>query len=141
VRFANLPYDERTDAEGHAELAVELPEIEEATGPLEARVTVRVSEGSGRPVERRLSRAIAPEGPVIGIRPMFDGTLPENGTAPFRLIALDPALEPTDMTVKWVINRVETHYQWYQLYGDWNWEPTTTRTRIAEGEAQLGGAP
>ena len=49
--------------------------------PMLARVALRLSEGSGRPVERRLTRAVAASGPMIGIRPSFDDVLPEGGTA------------------------------------------------------------
>ena len=49
-----------------------------------------VAEGSGRPVERRLTRDVAPAGPVIGIKPLFDDdVLPKTATAGFELIALD----------------------------------------------------
>src|SRR5690606_22133870 len=82
-QYRSLPYDERTDADGHAELAVELPEMAEATAPLRATIAVRVAEGSGRPVERKLERDIAPEGPVIGIKPMFEDVLPMDSTAGF----------------------------------------------------------
>jgi uncharacterized protein YfaS (alpha-2-macroglobulin family) len=41
------------------------------------------------------------------------------------------------MQVRWTLNRVETLYQWYQLYGDWDWEPVTTRTRVDSQTATL----
>ncbi len=41
----------------------------------------------------------------------------------------------------WTVNRVETRYQWYQYSGNWNWEPVTTRTRVAEGDILLGNVP
>ncbi len=140
-RITTLAHDIRTDAEGNATLPVEFAATDGAPQPLEATVVVRVTEGSGRPVERRLTRAIAPAGPVIGIKPGFDDVLPEGGDAGFHLIALDESLAPTDMQVRWTINRVEMRYQWYQQYGNWNWEPTTTRSRIASGEVTLGADP
>ncbi len=139
--YASIQTEARTDDAGAAAIPLSLPELSEATGPLEAEVVVRLAEGSGRPVERRIIHPVTPDAPVIGIRPMFDGTLPENGSAGFRLIGLGPDLAPRPMKVRWVVNRVETHYQWYQLNGDWNWEPTTTRSRVAEGAAELAGAP
>ena len=140
-RLATLPYDMRTDADGIATLAVEFPSADGSNVPLEATLVVRVTDGSGRPVERRLTRAIAAAGPVIGIKPGFDDVLPEGGEASFSLIALDQDRQPTPMRVRWTINRVETHYQWYQNYGNWNWEPTTTRSRVASAEAMLGSDP
>ncbi len=129
-----------TDAEGIANLPVELPEVD-ASQPLELRVTARVKEGSGRPVERQVTASVLPDQPMIGIKPLFDGVIGENAEAPFELIALNPDLSAADMAVKWTINKVDTRYQWYSLNGRWDWEPTTTRTRVATGEVTLGAAP
>ncbi|MEX0364715.1 MAG: alpha-2-macroglobulin, partial [Ruegeria sp.] len=130
----------RTDAAGQARLNVPWPELgDEADGLLlEAVATVRVSDSGGRPVERSLTRPIAPSGPVIGIKPSFDDVLPEGGTAEFEVIAVGAT---SDLPVQWTVNRVETRYQWYQLYGAWNWEPITRRVRIAQGSAVLGQTP
>src|SRR5690606_21016565 len=111
-----------------------------AARPLEARLSVRLREGSGRPVERSLTRVILPSGPVIGIRPLFaDDTVSEGAEARFQIIALGPDAAPVPMQAHWVLNRIETRYQWYSLYGSWNWEPVTRRSRIAEGELALDG--
>lgn len=102
---------------------------------------MRLSEGSGRPVERRITIPVRPDMAMIGIRPGFDGVVPEGSEARFSLIGLTPDLTPAPMEVQWTVNRLRTSYQWYQLYGNWNWEPTTTRTRVATGTTTLGGAP
>jgi uncharacterized protein YfaS (alpha-2-macroglobulin family) len=65
----------RTDAAGQATLPLTLPDLQAAGSPLEARITLRLAEGSNRPVERNLTRALSPATPMIGIRPLFDGTL------------------------------------------------------------------
>lgn len=78
---------------------------------------------------------------MIGIKPAFDGVVPEGTEAAFQLVALSPDLQPTQRAVIWTLNRIETRYQWYQLYGDWNWEPVTRRTRIATGEVLTGADP
>ncbi|MCB1333527.1 MAG: alpha-2-macroglobulin family protein [Roseivivax sp.] len=133
--------DLRTDADGRASLTLPLP-AETADGrPREATATVRIAEGSGRPVERRITRQIAPAGPMIGIKPAFDGELPENATAAFALMALGADLAPVPMQVRWTLNRVTTRYQWYQVYGNWEWEPVTTRQPVASGTADLAGSP
>ena len=63
--------------------------------PLEARLTVRLKEGSGRPVERDITRRILPDAPVIGIKPAFaEGTVPEGAAAEFNLIAVGPDEKP-----------------------------------------------
>ncbi|RVT82030.1 alpha-2-macroglobulin family protein [Rhodobacteraceae bacterium CCMM004] len=130
-----------TDAQGRAVLALDLPDMATADRPLTATVTVRVSEGSGRPIERQIVRPVAAAVPAIGIRPEFDGTLPEGAEASFLVAAVAPDGQATAMPVRWTLNRIETRYQWFSLYGNWDWEPVTTRTRIATGETALGAAP
>lgn len=133
----------RTDVEGRLTTPLTFPEIEgdAASLPMTAEVVVTMSEGSGRPVERRLTRDLASAGPVLGIKPLFDGVVREGSDAKFQLIGLDAAGQAAPMAVKWTLNRVRTRYEWYRLYGQWNWEPTVTRTEMASGEVTLGDSP
>ncbi|MGB3244948.1 MAG: alpha-2-macroglobulin family protein, partial [Sulfitobacter sp.] len=134
--------DAVTDDQGKATLALTFPVPEEAPGvPLEAQVILRVAEGSGRPVERRMTRALMPDAPMIGIKKNFEDVLPEGAEARFDLIALGPDSQTVPMQVRWTVNKVETRYQWYQLYGNWEWEPTTRRIRVDTGEVTLGADP
>ncbi|MFN6951889.1 MAG: alpha-2-macroglobulin family protein, partial [Albidovulum sp.] len=138
--FRDSLYDlTETDEEGHADVPVTFPDLDEAANrPLEARIALRLKEGSGRPVERTITRRILPDAPVLGIRPAFaEGTVPQGSEADFSLIAVGPDERLAARPVHWTINRIETHYQWYSLYGEWNWEVTTTRSRVAEGDAML----
>jgi hypothetical protein len=132
------PFDAaETDDTGAALIPAVLPEMEDPGRPLEARFTVRVAEGSGRPVERQVTKALTPSAPMIGIRPLFDAEVPENTEARFALVAVDPDLAPLGMDVTWSLTRIETRYQWYQQYGNWYWEPVVTRTPVAQGSATL----
>ncbi|PIE14195.1 MAG: PAN domain-containing protein [Rhodobacterales bacterium] len=132
---------QRTDADGMAKISLSLPKAPARDRPLELVVTTRVTEGSGRPVERRTIRAITSQGAMIGIRKDFEDVVAEGTKAAFRVIALDPSLKPAAMPVRWTINRVRTRYQWYQEYGRWNWEPITSRRKVASGSATLGQEP
>ncbi len=129
---------ERTDAAGLVTLFPALPQATDPMRPLEARFTVRLAEGSGRPVERQITKLLTPTAPMIGIKPLFDGVVAEGTEARFAVIGLGADAKPAPMGVKWVLTRIETNYQWYQSYGNWNWEPVTSRTIAAEGTAQLG---
>lgn len=126
-----------TGEDGTGTLAATIPDLQNPGRPLEAVVQVRLSEGSGRPVERSLTRPVAPSAPLIGIKPGFDGVVPERTEARFDLIAVGDG----QMPATWRLDRIETRYQWYQMYGNWNWEPMTTRARVADGTATLGTAP
>jgi uncharacterized protein YfaS (alpha-2-macroglobulin family) len=137
ARYAYFESGIRTDDEGRAAIPVSFPEVAAPDRPLQARITATVAEGSGRPVERRIERLLAPASALIGIKPAFEGVVPEGTEARFDVIAVGPDGERAAMPVKWVLNRVETRYQWYQLYGGWEWEPVTTRRRVTSGEAML----
>ena len=136
-----LPYDLRTDKDGQIRIPVEFSDMGQVNQPLEARFTVRISEGSGRPVEREITHHLAPDGPMIGIKPMFDDVVAEGSDARFQIIAIDTDLAQTPMQVKWTVNRIKTRYQWYQQYGNWHWEEIQTRKRVAAGTADLNGQP
>ena len=59
-------------------LPVALPEVADPARPLEARLTLRVAEGSGRPVERAGDPGrCTPSAPMIGVKPLFDGVVAE----------------------------------------------------------------
>ncbi|WP_390911527.1 MG2 domain-containing protein [Pseudosulfitobacter sp. SM2401] len=131
----------RTDANGIAQMELTLPSVDGDHPILEATAIIAVTEGSGRPVERRISKAITPDQPVIGIKAGFEDILSENSDALFELIAVGADGQATNMDVTWTVNRVQTRYQWYRLFGNWNWEPITRRTRIATGDAALGATP
>ncbi len=133
--------DAQTDASGQASITVEIPVLETNGKPLEAEVIARLTDGSGRPVERRLTAPVRSAQAMIGIRPLFEDVIPEGTEAAFQIIGLSPDLTAEPMRLRWTLNRLETRYQWYQLYGDWNWEPTTRSTRIATGELETGTEP
>jgi len=131
----------RTDGQGKAVVALALPDMGAVTAPLQATAVVTLSEGSGRPVERRLTKALTPAGAMIGLKPLFDGVIERGTQAQFNIIGIGRDLKPEPMTVRWTLNRIETRYQWFQLYGDWDWEPITTRTRAATGQVTLSDGP
>jgi alpha-2-macroglobulin len=133
-----LPFT--TDDAGKARLVAALPQISDPGLPLEALIRLRLAEGSGRPVERTLVRAVEPAGPMIGLKPAFDGTVAENTQAEVAVIAVD-ASGTVAVPVKWRLDRIETQYQWYSLSGEWRWEPVTSRKRVADGKAETGAQP
>jgi uncharacterized protein YfaS (alpha-2-macroglobulin family) len=133
--------NQRTDEAGRALVDLALPPVDDPGRPLELRATVRVAEGSGRPVERQITRLLAPSSALIGVKPLFDEVVPEGAEARFSLIGIGADSKPTPMKVKWTVTEVRTNYQWYQSYGNWNWEPVYSRTKVAEGEVSLGADP
>lgn len=142
--YESLPAMDQTDAEGRLDVPVLLPQSDApASQPLEAQVSLRLVEGSGRPVERSASALVLPDRTIIGVKPAFTGDeVPEGAEARFDLIAIAPDGSRADLPVRWTLNRLETDYQWYSLYGQWNWEEVTLRDRIAGEEARIpAGSP
>lgn len=127
----------RTDAAGLAAVSVALPDVGDPGVPLEARVAVRVAEGSGRPVERVETVALAPASAMIGVKPLFDGVVGENAEARFSVVGIGVDGKAAPMSARWELTRIETTYQWYQSFGNWMWEPVTRRERVAEGSVAL----
>lgn len=140
VRTESFAADLTTDIDGTAQIDLPMPDMDPLGRPMQARITLRLSEMSGRPVERRITRDVAPPTPMIGIKAATD-TFAEYSTASFDVIALGPDLKPTPMDVSWTVNRVNTRYQWYQDYGSWYWEPVTTRTTVARGDGTISDQP
>jgi uncharacterized protein YfaS (alpha-2-macroglobulin family) len=127
-----------TDRDGKAEIALAMPNIGQVARPLKMLALVRLKEGSGRPVERAIERVLAPSETVIGIKPLFDGVVAEGDLARFDVLAVDPNLDQTSLPkAQWVLNRINTRYQWYRSYGNWDYERVETRTRVANGSLSI----
>ena len=138
--YAALPAA-TTDADGAAAIPLTLPAVGPVSRPLALTATLRVRDGSGRPVERSVTRPLLPAAPLIGVRPLFEGSVDEGGTAGFEAIALGPDLAPADLAaVGWTLSRIETDFQWYEADGVWNYEPVTRRSRVANGTVDLAAA-
>ncbi|RMF40146.1 MAG: alpha-2-macroglobulin family protein, partial [Alphaproteobacteria bacterium] len=137
MRAESLPVV-ATDDEGKASLPLILPELPAVSRPLMLTAVVRLREGSGRPVERKVTRPLAPTRTLLGIRPLFEDVAPESAPARFEIAAVGTDLKPVDLPhVGWTLNRVERRWQWYQVDGQWHYEPITRRSRIASGEVSL----
>ena len=131
VNLANVP---PLDAEGLSDIAIQLGTLPSTTHPLEAELTVRLSEGSGRAVERTGTMAVRPSGMMIGIRPEFeDGLVGENTTAAFKVIAAGPDGTTQDANgLKWSLLRIERNYQWYREGNSWRYEAVEFTRQIAD---------
>lgn len=136
--FAALPSGLATDANGTAVIPLPVPPLGPVSRPLDLTVTLRASDGSGRPVERSLTRPLLPAAPLIGVRPLFEGAVDQGATASFELIAVGPDLARTGLgPLDWTLSRVETSYLWYEVNGEWSYEPVTKRMRVANGTVSL----
>lgn len=127
-----------TDAAGKARLSVGLDRLPSSGRPLQAEVAVRMAEPGGRAVARRLTLPVTPRGAMIGVRPLFTGrALADGANARFDVIVLAPdgsAVAQKDL--RYELQRVDTHYQFYRRDGRWNFEPVKTTARVADGSVE-----
>jgi uncharacterized protein YfaS (alpha-2-macroglobulin family) len=114
---------------------VKLDELPASTRPLEAQITVRMSESGGRAVERKLTLPVTPDAPMIGIKPMFSGrSLPDGANADFDIVMAAPDGKTLARpALRYDLLRVETSYQWYRQNGQWEYEPIKRTERVANG--------
>ena len=127
-----------TDAKGHADLSVALPEGA-AAKPLEAKVIVDVAESGGRTVERLVTLPVRAKGMLIGLKEDFDESLGEGDVATFEAIAVAPdGARGVRKGVAWSLYKISSDYQWFNADGRWSYEPVKSSKRIAEGTIDIG---
>ncbi|MDZ7706768.1 MAG: hypothetical protein U5J97_02525 [Trueperaceae bacterium] len=131
----------QTDDDGRLAARLPLDRLDLEARPYTVTVNATLTDGSSRPVERSLTRALRPTGTVVGIRPEFDGALPENAEAGFQLVLVDPDGDAVSGELRWQVDRVETRYQWFAQGGRWFWEPVSERRRVGEGVVAADDGP
>jgi alpha-2-macroglobulin len=131
----NLP---DTNDRGTARFAVSLDPVPVTTQPLEAAITVRVSEPGGRAVERKVTLPVTPSSTMIGVKPLFDGALGQDDRAGFDvvMVARDGTLQ-NRQGLHWQLLKVENHYQWYRQNREWAYEPVQSTRRVADGTVDV----
>jgi alpha-2-macroglobulin len=124
-----------TDDAGNAKFNVSLDRLPSSTHPLEAKIAIRMSEPGGRAVERAITVPVTPSGNMIGVKPQFEGrSLADGASANFDVIVAAPDDKPVAQGgLHYQLLRIDTHYQFYQRDGSWNFEPVKTTTRVADG--------
>jgi uncharacterized protein YfaS (alpha-2-macroglobulin family) len=125
-----------TNADGTADLAVDLPAYTKTSLPLEAMVFVRLRESGGRTIERTVTLPVDPKTARIGIKPLFKGEVGEGEMARFEaiLVGADGKIAPAK-GLKWQVSRLDRRWQWYSRDGSWTYEASTAARRIASGTA------
>jgi alpha-2-macroglobulin len=132
----NLP---QTDAQGKARFSVSLEELPATSQPLEARITVTMSDPGGRPVERTLTLPVRPAGDMVGVKPLFNGSsLQEGEKASFDIIVVAPdGANVSTAGLHWQLLKIESRYQWYRQDGAWQFEPVKTTSRVVDGDVDM----
>ena len=123
-----------TDGTGAASLSIALPDLPEASRPLNADVTIRLREPSGRALAERTALKINSGKSFIGVKPLFDGSVPDGAAAEFEIVGIAPDGKQAALTgLKWDLQRVEHQFQWYSRDSRWSYEMVTYESRVAGG--------
>ncbi|UPA26172.1 alpha-2-macroglobulin family protein [Shinella oryzae] len=122
------------DEAGKTTFDVLVNDLPSTTQRLEALVTLRMNEAGGRAVERSLSLPVKASGPMIGVKPEFQGELSENSVANFTVVAVTPdGAREAMQGLPWKLLSVERDYQWYRDGSSWRYEPVLSTKQIANG--------
>ncbi|MGP0089242.1 MAG: alpha-2-macroglobulin [Xanthobacteraceae bacterium] len=134
--LADLP---QTDAAGRASFPVSLDKVPTSSRPLEAQITVRMAEPGGRAIERHLNLPVRPNGPMVGVKPLFSGrSLGDGEVANFDVVIAGADGHALDLSgVRYDLLRIDTRYQWYRKEGSWEYEPIKSTKRVADGRIDV----
>jgi alpha-2-macroglobulin len=128
-----------TDAAGKASFPVKLDKIPVSSRPLQALITVSMTESGGRAVERKLTLPIAPDAAMIGVKPAFSGrSLGDGANADFDVVMAGPDGKMLARSgLRYELLKVENSYQWYRRNGQWDYEPIKRTERVADGTVDV----
>lgn len=117
----DLPEAELDDA-GHAEVAVPV-DVAQRKSPMKLRASFSLLESGGRPVVRSIERSWWPAPVLVGVRPLFDrDVVQEGGLAEFELARVDSSGK-FSAAKEIRIQLVREERRWYWRYDDsrgWN---------------------
>jgi uncharacterized protein YfaS (alpha-2-macroglobulin family) len=132
-----------TAEDGTALVTLMVPDVSQATVPLQAAVHVRVLDTNGRPVERRKTLPVTDDRVRVGVKPAFDRYVEENGRARFDVALFDgEGARVAGPGLRWVLSAVDTRYQWYNADGSWDYKAIETTRRVADGTVDVpAGVP
>ncbi|KIZ47744.1 MULTISPECIES: alpha-2-macroglobulin [Rhodopseudomonas] len=124
------------DADGEATFPVSLAKTPSSSRPQEAEIFIRMAEAGGRAVERKLVLPVAPAAPMIGVKPLFNGSnVGEGDNAKFDVVLVDPdGAQLARGGLRYELLKIESRYQWYRQGSSWEFEPIKSTKRVADGD-------
>lgn len=126
------------DENGKATVPLTLGDLPSTTQWLEAEMSLRMREGSGRAIERRLALPVRQDTAMIGLKPEFSGSVAENSEARFQVIGVKDEARAALSGLKWRLVKVERNYQWYREDNGWRFEPVLSTSKVADGTLDVG---
>jgi uncharacterized protein YfaS (alpha-2-macroglobulin family) len=130
----------QTDGTGAASLSIALPDLPQTTKPLNADVTVRLREPSGRALAGHIAMKVNTGKSFVGVKPLFEGSVPDGAQAEFEVVGIGPDGKQNALSgLKWELYKVDHQFQWYFRDGRWSFEPITYENRVGGGIVDTPG--
>ena len=125
----------QTDDTGKATVKVSLAKPPTSTRPQEAQIFIRMAEAGGRAVERKITIPVAAKSDMIGVKPLFDGSVSEGAPANFDVAYVSADGQSLARSnLHYELLKLESHYTWYHQGYSWNYEPVKSTKRVADGD-------
>jgi alpha-2-macroglobulin len=118
--ISTAPQAFTTGADGTARLIVPLGDVPQTTYPLKARMGITLFDVGGRPVYTQVQTKLRTLANWIGLRSKASGSIGENDTVAYELVALTADGKPIagrKIDVQWLREDYDT--SWYQENGKW----------------------
>lgn len=128
-----------TDAEGKTRVTGTVPATVQSTMPLRAAITLAIREPGGRATSENLYVPLAVRDRAIGIKPLFEESVPRGAAAQFEIIAV--AADGTRVSapgLTWRLVKDVSTWQWFRSGGSWKYQRVPREREIASGTVDVG---
>ncbi len=118
--ISTAPQAFTTGADGTAKLSLALGDVPQTSYPLKARMGITLFDVGGRPVYTQVQAKVRSMAAWIGLRAKYSGSLGENDTATYEVVALTAEGKPIagrKIDVQWLREEYDT--SWYQENNRW----------------------
>lgn len=131
---------EPTDADGETLARGSVTGLPTTTWPLRGQIRIGIFEPGGRSTQTTTDIAIRTNERYLGIRSAFDGRYVREGSqAAFDFVAVDrTGTRVAADGAHWEIIRETRHYQWYEVNGEWRFEPVLRENSVRAGILDIG---
>jgi uncharacterized protein YfaS (alpha-2-macroglobulin family) len=127
-----------TDAGGKASVPLKLGPPPRSTRPLELRLTARMLDAGGQPIEQQTAVPIATQAFALGVRPTPGPNFAAGQPARFEVIALSPdGARQEKAGLGWEVVREDPAQSWYWDGNRFSLHQTTRDTHVANGAVDI----
>ncbi|TQV62622.1 MAG: alpha-2-macroglobulin family protein [Halothiobacillaceae bacterium] len=131
-----------TDESGHTAVTGTFPASIETSLPLRADIGIAVREPGGRSTGEHLYLPVRTRNVYLGLRPLFDSSVPHGQGAGFEVIAVDADGQRVAVPkLEYRFMKDDSTWQWHkQADGRWQYERIRREKMLAQGEGALSAS-